>query len=407
MRRLKEVLRAAVADGRATSLRAAGRAAGVSTTSCLEYLNGTRDLSTEKMRKIVAYVRDELGIETPWHELEEIIPDDGDTAKCKQDAERRKTGNGSGQCAPGSEPNGDRRRLMIADEALEFFGLRENPFSADVQDIDGVLLGPVHKAVHDKMLDAAKYGEFAALIAPVGWGKTVMRKMMVQELEARRHRICIVQQLDKENVTISRIQDALLADFADKHAENMSRERKTRLIQKMLTEMNGQDQPRPILMIDEAHALHSSTLRGLKRLYEIERGFVKLLSIVLFGQPQLYSRLGSFDIEEVTGRLEIVMAFGLDTLARRSASGPKPYKAKGRPSYVPTYVTEKLKRAGARNAEKIFDADAIRAIAKETDVPMRINTWAAAALDLAYQLNYKTVTAEVIEQLLTGKEVKK
>jgi len=208
-------------------------------------------------------------------------------------------------------------------------------------------------------------------------------------------------------VTISRIQDALLADFADKHAENMSRERKTRLIQKMLTEMNSQDQPRPILMIDEAHALHSSTLRGLKRLYEIERGFVKLLSIVLFGQPQLYSRLGSFDIEEVTGRLEIVMAFGLDTLARRSASGPKPYKAKGRPSYVPTYVTEKLKRAGARNAEKIFDADAIRAIAKETDVPMRINTWAAAALDLAYQLNYKTVTAEVIEQLLTGKEVKK
>ena len=44
---------------------------------------------------------------------------------------------------------------MIADEVLEWFGLRRNPFSHDVEDFDGVLLGPVHKAVHAQMLDAA------------------------------------------------------------------------------------------------------------------------------------------------------------------------------------------------------------------------------------------------------------
>ena len=410
MRRLKAVLRAMAADGRIRSATQVGHDAGVPKTTWLDYLNGERALRSEDMQAATAYVREVLGIKTPWHRLEEIVSDDEKTEKAKKLAERlHESKNGPwdhgtmGPCdsrlkTDDSRLATERRHLMLAKPVRDHFGLARDPFTQDVRDVDGVFLGPVHREVTNVVLDVAKFQGFGAVIAEIGWGKTILRKYVVHRLHELHYRICTVEQLDRENLTAGRIMDALLADLAGKGvASSRGREAKTRDIKKMLASMHEQGQS-AVLIIDEAHALHPSTLRALKRLYEIEDGFTKLISILLFGQPQMFTRLGGWDLEEVSQRIQIIMAYGLDTVAVQGPAGPEAKRRRGKSS-VPAYVAFKLERAGAPHPDKIIAADAMNLIAKVTDVPLRIHNLVTRALNLAYELGYDHVTKEIVEKL--------
>lgn len=63
-----------------------------------------------------------------------------------------------------------------------------------------------------------------------------------------------------------------------------------------------------VLIIEEAHALPIPTLKHLKRFFELEDGFDKLLSIVLIGQTELGTKLSESraDVREVVQRCEVV-----------------------------------------------------------------------------------------------------
>ncbi|XLM22759.1 AAA family ATPase, partial [Chromobacterium piscinae] len=65
---------------------------------------------------------------------------------------------------------------------------------------------------------------------------------------------------------------------------------------------------RHCLVIDEAHSLPIPTLKHLKRFFELELGFKKLLSIILIGQPELKVKLSERDaaVREVVQRCEMV-----------------------------------------------------------------------------------------------------
>ncbi|MFP4733744.1 AAA family ATPase, partial [Pasteurella multocida] len=69
-----------------------------------------------------------------------------------------------------------------------------------------------------------------------------------------------------------------------------------------------------VLIIEEAHSLPVPTLKHLKRFFELEDGFKKLLSIVLVGQPELKLKLSerNFEVREVVQRCEIVTLEPLD-----------------------------------------------------------------------------------------------
>jgi len=397
MRRLKGILRGLADDKLIRSATDVGRAAGIPKTPWLEYLNGARGLPAGHARPLAEHLRDELHITTAWAQLEEIVPDDERTAKAKHLGIQFR--NGHCEQGPAGPDKPERRHLMLPRGTLEYFGLRRDPFAHAVGDVAGVFMSGMHARAHDAMKDAARYQYFAALIAEVGFGKTIIRKFIVDDLRKDgNYAVCTVEQLDRENLTIVRILDALLRDFAGKGSSTITREAKTNEVKRMLTTMHGQGK-RAVLMIDEAHALHPSTLRGLKRLYEIEDGFTKLLSILLFGQPQMYSRLGGYDLEEVSQRLDIVLAHGLDTSLKQGPGGLEVEKPGRRKSCVPDYLAFKLTRAGARSPEKIIDAAAQKLIGKITDVPLRIHTLCCRAMCLAQELEYRTVSVDVIEAL--------
>ena len=67
-------------------------------------------------------------------------------------------------------------------------------------------------------------------------------------------------------------------------------------------------------MIEEAHDLAVPTLKYLKRLWELEDGFDRLLGVLLFAQPELMSVLDarSWAVREVVRRIEVVEVGALD-----------------------------------------------------------------------------------------------
>jgi len=394
MRKLKQILAAMVADGKIESIWEVGQRAGLPKTTWFAYLSNSREIKLRTFMAVERVVR-ELGIVEPWAVLNATVADNDRTEHYRTIHVQERTH------IHDQRAKRERRNLMLSPAARAHFGLARDPFSQDLRDVDGVFLGSVHRGVFDLLLDAAKYEKFAGLIAPVGWGKTIIRKLLVERLHELGYQVCTVQQLDREELTITRVMDALLRDFAGRRVGSMNREAATREVKAMLEGLNAQGK-RSVLMIDEAHALNPSTLRGLKRLYEIEDGFIKLLGIVLFGQPQLYRRLGGPDLEEVSARVQIVMAYGLDTTARQGKLGPEPKRVKGRKSCVPEYITMKLTRAGAREPGRIIEPLAMDAIAKVTDVPLRINDLCVRALNLAFELNYPGVTVDKVLNELQG-----
>lgn len=71
---------------------------------------------------------------------------------------------------------------------------------------------------------------------------------------------------------------------------------------------------RHVLIIEEAHALAIPTLKHLKRFYELQDGFKKLLSIILIGQTELEKKLSEHnpEVREVVQRCELVKLPPLD-----------------------------------------------------------------------------------------------
>ena len=156
-------------------------------------------------------------------------------------------------------------------------------------------------------------------------------------------------------------------------------EYKARLVGRTLEEAY-RDGKKVVIVIDEAHLLRPEALLALKRIYEFEIGFKKLLSIILVGQQGLARQLKSnFELAEVSQRVDLYELGSLN-------------------GAVGAYIEHKLSRAGLNGADKdIFDRAALKAIGDRADTPLSVNNLAALALITAHDLSEKHVTGEIVK----------
>jgi type II secretory pathway predicted ATPase ExeA len=152
-----------------------------------------------------------------------------------------------------------------------------------------------------------------------------------------------------------------------------------------------------VLIIEEAHDLNIMTLKTLKRFWELEDGFKRLLAIILIGQPELAMMLDERarpEAREVIRRCEVAVLAPLE-------------------SHLEEYLGKKFSRVGA-SLDKIFapDAfDALRArrgpqmrpggvVAKPSQLyPLVVNNDVIRAMNRAAQDGEDLVTGDVIRAL--------
>jgi type II secretory pathway predicted ATPase ExeA len=279
---------------------------------------------------------------------------------------------------------------MISQEAMKHFKIFRNPFIDDIQKDSDIFMSEEHRYIEAAMIDAARHGGFLAVIGEVGSGKSVMRRKVVEQLKKDGDVIVIFpQMIDKTRVNAASICDAIIMDLSESKP-SMKLEAKTRQVHKLLLERAKQGF-RSVLIVEEAHDLHTNTLKYLKRFYELEDGYRKLLGIILVGQTELknlFNEQAHIEMREVIRRIQTAEIKGLNGNTK-------------------DYLNMKFKRIGAK-VDDIFEDGAFKALTQRLTTkdrrnqsishayPLIVNNYAAKAMNMAYEMGEKKVTEAVV-----------
>ena len=296
------------------------------------------------------------------------------------------------------------RKQTLFPAARKHFGLFRDPFSDDaIQSNDDMFLSPDIRYVRESMLMTAKHGGLLAVVAESGAGKTTLMRDLEDRIVRENQPILLIKPYvlamednDQKGKTLkaTHIAEALMAAVAPLEKPKSSPEARFAQLHKALKESHAAGY-RHCLVIDEAHSLPIPTIKHLKRFFELELGFKKLLSIILIGQPELKVKLSerNQDVREVVQRCEMVELAPLDG---------------GR---LDEYLKFKFDRLGKPIGE-VIDAsgiDALRAKLTLTSTrrdrpetvsllyPLAVGNLLTACMNLAAEIGVPTVTADVVK----------
>lgn len=313
--------------------------------------------------------------------------------------EPRTTRQGSPRLGEAAAPIADEDQLpeteMLSQQAKRHFTLFRDPFQDDIQTADDVFLSEQHRYVREAMFSTARHGGFLAVVGESGAGKTVLRRDLIDRIQREDHPITpiVPRTIDKGRLTAAAICDAVIADVSQERPRR-SLEAKARQIERLLTGSSRAGNQH-VLIIEEAHDLSVPTLKYLKRFWELEDGFRKLLAIILIGQPELRGKLNerqNWEAREVIRRCEVAE---LEPLGEG----------------LEEYLRLKFRRH-EKPLDQVFGDGAIDAMrsrlrlkargsgqAIHMDYPLVVNNLAVRAMNLAADAGEPRVTAEVIQGL--------
>lgn len=285
---------------------------------------------------------------------------------------------------------------MLTMKAYKKFGLFQDPFQGDVTKADDVFLTDETRFIAEFLYQTAKVGGMVALLGESGSGKTTIRRYTMDRIQSEGQKIKIItpRSIDKARLTTSAICDAIIQDCsAEKPRRTL--EAKSRQVERILTNSSRAGYNH-VLMIEEAHDLSIPTLKYLKRFWELEDGFKKLLAIVLIGQTEMKAKLDesqNWEAREVIRRIEVLEL-----------------KPLGTGKEVADYLDIKFERLGKERAKIISDegCEAIaaklrkqtrRGVVYSVGYPLLINNWTRMAMNQTAELGADLVDADVVNSL--------
>ena len=302
------------------------------------------------------------------------------------------------------------RKQALAPAARQLFTLPRDPFTDDVQAADDVFLTPDVRYVRESMWACAKHGGMLAVVGESGAGKSTLRRDFIDRIAREQASIIVIEpyvlameENDMKGKTLksAQIAEAIISAINPLDKPKRSSEARFRQLHALLKESNRSGN-RDVLIIEEAHCTPTATLKHLKRFFELEDGFKKLLSIILIGQSELKMKLSdkNSEVREVVQRCEIAELQPLD-------------------NHLEAYLTFKFKRVDA-DVKAIFETgamDALRAkltfntqaprgngrayAAPATSLlyPLAVANVVTAALNLAAEIGAPQVSAEIVKEV--------
>lgn len=293
--------------------------------------------------------------------------------------------------------------MLLAKQALfpatkKHFSLFRDPFAEDVRSADDVFSSADVRYVREALFQTAKHGGFMAVVGESGAGKSTLRRDLIDRINQENAPITVIEpyiiamednDVKGKTLKAAHIAEAIISTLSPLERVKRSPEACFRQLHKVLKESVKSGYSN-VLIIEEAHALPIPTLKHLKRFFELEDGFKKLLSIVLIGQPELKIKLSerNTEVREVVQRCEIVELAPLDAELER-------------------YVEHKLERVGKKLSD-IFEEDAFVAVRQRLTAvgrnktsqsllyPLAVGNLLTAAMNLAESLGIPKVDGQVV-----------
>ncbi len=244
---------------------------------------------------------------------------------------------------------------------LAHFGLNEAPFGL-TPDTDFFYASPPHQEALNTLLYALESGEgFIKIVGAVGTGKTLLCRTLLSRLPAHIHAVYLPNPaLDPAGMLFAVAEEL---GFKLSGKEGIFRIHKA--IQLRLLYLAKRN-IHVVMVVDEAQAISLDSLESIRLLSNLETEKRKLLTIILFGQPELDDQLESIP------QLKTRISFH-DRLRPLNRDE------------LPAYLAHRLTRAGYHRANPLFTPRAITQLYQASaGVPRVVNVIAHKALMLAY-----------------------
>lgn len=296
--------------------------------------------------------------------------------------------------------------MLLAKQVLlpatkKHFGLFRDPFSDEaLQGADDVFVTSDIRYVREALYQTASHGGFLAIVGESGAGKSTLRRDLIDRINRENDPIIVIEpyiiamednDIKGKTLKAGSIAEAIINTITPLENVKRSQEARYRQLHRVLKDSSNAGYQH-VLVIEEAHALPIPTLKHLKRFFELENGFKKLLSIVLIGQPELSLKLSERNqaVREVVQRCEVVQLPPLD-------------------NQLTEFLTFKFGRTGKPINEVLTDC-AIEAIRNRLSqvksgrreavsllYPLAVSNLIIAGMNLAAQIGVPVVDADVIK----------
>ena len=259
-----------------------------------------------------------------------------------------------------------------------FFGLRENPFNVNPDPRFLVLTKQIEEALTGLMYGIQTRKGFVTLTGEVGTGKTTLINRLLDWLHYRRARTAF---LFNSRMNSNHLFDFILAEF-EITCESKSKSQQLLKLNHWLLDRYRAGET-VVLIIDEAQNLTLPVLEEIRLLTNLETSTEKLLQIVLAGQPELEEKLKLPELRQL--RQRIMLRCKTAQLSTEETSG---------------YILERLRTAGATEAEGIFSPKALEAIhLYSLGIPRVINLLCEHSLVNAFAENQRPIEPRIVEEV--------
>lgn len=301
------------------------------------------------------------------------------------------------------------RKQTITQATRQHFKLFKDPFTDDVQEAKDVFLTADIRYVRETIWQTVRHGGLQAVVGESGSGKSTLRRDLADRIVREQANVVVIEpyvlameENDMKGKTLksAAIAESIIVAINPLVRPMRSAEARFRQLHELLKNSHRSGQ-KHVMVIEEAHCLPTATLKHLKRFFELEDGFKKLLSIILIGQPELRQKLSEKnpEVREVVQRCEIVELPPLD-------------------NHLEAYLKFKLERVGG-TVEAVFDKGAIDAIRAKLSLsnssagkarafgqpvqgsllyPLAVANLVAASMNLAVNLGAPLVTADLVKE---------
>ncbi|WP_084605146.1 ExeA family protein [Desulfonatronum thioautotrophicum] len=219
------------------------------------------------------------------------------------------------------------RPEQARDRLLASLGLGFNPFSIAINQESYYETAATRRIMELIVYGAETRKGFLLLSGEVGVGKSSLLLRLMARLKARGMVTAMVVNslLDKRELL-----ESICADFGLKHRPGLTTSHLLIVLHTFLLHhfKKGRN---CVILVDEAHHLGFEALESLRMLANLETGGVKLVQVVICGQPELREELRTPRLRQFASRISI--AADLPALSRAETGG---------------YVEFKLAQAGSQ-----------------------------------------------------------